>query len=138
MGNRAVIAFNSKTAPTDVAIYLHWNGGVESVKAFLDYAKEVGVRGGEDKSYCLSRLCQIMGNFFGGTTSLGIDQLRNLDCNNNDNGLYLINDELKIVGRCYIRDGEDLVPVSVEGRKKYDDILAQLREINDPFFKGRD
>ena len=35
MGNRAVLEFKDGTG-----IYLHWNGGPESVLAFLDAAKE--------------------------------------------------------------------------------------------------
>ena len=38
------------------------------------------------------------GNFFGGTTSLGVDLFENLDTDNGDNEVYIIKD-WKIVGR---------------------------------------
>lgn len=66
MGNRAHIIFPKAR----VAIYLHWNGGLESVVTFLDYASEIGMG---DDSYGAARLCQIIGNYFGGTLSLGVE-----------------------------------------------------------------
>ena len=47
MGNRAVIAFeqNGKQDKNSVGIYLHWNGGRDSVEGFLQTAKDYGVRG---------------------------------------------------------------------------------------------
>ena len=83
MGNRAVIKFDGTTQ----CIYLHWNGGVESVQAFLDCAKRYELRGG---SYGAARLCQIIGNFFGGSLSLGVDRIDFLDCDNGDNGMFTI------------------------------------------------
>ena len=47
MGNRAVIT-NSKSFDvansTDLGVYLHWNGGRDSVEAFLKYCKLKGYR----------------------------------------------------------------------------------------------
>lgn len=99
MGNRAVIAFENK--PNAVGIYLHWNGGRPSVQAFLDYAKEVGVRTG-DTTYGIARLTQIAANAIGGTLSVGVDTLDNLDTKNGDNGLYIVDDKtLTIKERLY-------------------------------------
>lgn len=83
MGNRAAIAIRkTKGSP---AIYLHWNGGPESVLAFLHAAKELEVRSpANDEDYCLGRLGQIIGNFFGGTTSLGFGRVGYVD--DSDNG----------------------------------------------------
>ena len=68
MGNRAIIT----TPDNRVGIYVHWNGGIESVLGFTNAAKVLGVRSPEsDPSYFLARLGQIIGNFFGGTTSVG-------------------------------------------------------------------
>lgn len=94
MGNRAVIEFKD----TDQGIYLHWHGGIESVQAFLDCAKRYKLRSG---SYGHARLCQIIGNFFGGTLSLGTDKLCNLHCDNYDNGVFIVNENFNIVGRKY-------------------------------------
>ena len=83
MGNRAVIKFDG----TPQGIYWHWQGGVESVPACLDCAKRYELRGG---SYGAARLCQIIGNFFGGSLSLGVDRIDFLDCDNGDNGMFTI------------------------------------------------
>ena len=97
MGNRAVIGFeNQKTG-----IYLHWNGSEESVKAFLDCAKSLGVRDPVSDSYGVARLTQIIGNFFGGSLSLGIGDLDSLDCDNCDNGTYIVGKGWEIVERKY-------------------------------------
>ena len=41
MGNRAVI----NMVDSDVAIYLHWNGGRDTVEPVLEVAKEYGLAG---------------------------------------------------------------------------------------------
>ena len=70
MGNRAVVTVEGSAT----GVYLHWNGGEESVTAFLRAAKDLGVRGPvSDTSYFYARFVQIIGNYFGGTTSVGID-----------------------------------------------------------------
>lgn len=115
MGNRAVIT--SKTnkfnkGKNRIGLYLHWNGGRDSVDAFLAYAKAKGVRGAEsDNGYCFARLAQIVGNYFGGTTSVGVVVLTPDDIEGRcggwclDNGVYFIDDEFRVVeGRR--REGE--------------------------------
>lgn len=94
MGNRAVITTEEKK----LGIYLHWNGGRDSVNAFLTYCDLRGFRAPEDDNYGWARLCQVIGNFFGGDLSVGIDTLDCLDCKNWDNGVYIIKD-WKIIGR---------------------------------------
>lgn len=88
MGNRAVITTQDK----DLGVYLHWNGGRDSVEAFLLYCKLKGYRCPEDDSYGWARLCQVIGNFFGGIYSVGIDRYDRLDTDNGDNGTYIIKD----------------------------------------------
>lgn len=91
MGNRAVITLDKNINSNSVGIYLHWNGGVESVIAFGEAARLLGVRSPDsDPSYALARLVQIIGNFFGGTTSVGVAKLHELDCNNGDNGTFFL------------------------------------------------
>lgn len=89
MGNRAVITFDKKPKPSSLGIYLHWNGGPESVLAFVEAADKLDVRKG-DSSYEIARVVQIIGNYFGGTTSLGVDLLKRLDCANRNNGIYRV------------------------------------------------
>ena len=128
MGNRAVITKVNNDNPNyeyangdQVGIYLHWNGGYDSVNAFLTYCKLKGFRGVEtDESYAWARLTQVIANFFGGGLSVGIDILKHLDCDNYDNGVYLINDKWEIVDRRYY-EGEE--------QDEYD-LLEMLTEID--------
>lgn len=127
MGNRAVIAFRND--PNAVGIYLHWNGGRDSVQAFLDYAKEVGVRKG-DESYAIARLCQIAGNALGGTLSLGLGILSELDCANGDNGVYIVDpDTLDIKERLFFSGPEQVEEWGLVQ-------LEWVRERNNSAFSG--
>lgn len=90
MGNRAVITTKENFENNGVGVYLHWNGGRDSVEAFLTYCKLKGYRSPSSDNYGWARLCQVIGNFFGGGLSLGIDVVNRLDCNNGDNGVYII------------------------------------------------
>lgn len=75
MGNRANVVFESEDSTAfSPAIYLHWNGGPESVYAFLQVADQFNVRK-DDLPYRASRFCQIVGNFLGGTLSLGLQSV---------------------------------------------------------------
>lgn len=95
MGNRAII----KTETGHIGLYLHWNGGRDSVEAFLTYCKMRGHRSPETDGYGWARLAQVVGNFFGGTTSVGMVEVGSPDdgrwC---DNGAYVIRN-WEIVGR---------------------------------------
>lgn len=120
MGNRAVItaskALDIKNS-TDIGIYLHWNGGRDSVEAFLKYCELKQYRTPDTDNYGWARLCQVIANFFGGSTSIGIDKCCNLDCNNGDNGVYIISG-WKIVDRKYgpsfEQDSYDLLDMLIE------------------------
>lgn len=105
MGNRAVIVGADKKRKS-IAIYLHWNGGRDSVEPFLAYAKAKGVRGiDSDNAYCIARLTQIIANWMGGTLSLGVmvyDPEKDPDyslIDPGDNGVYVVNDNFEIVDR---------------------------------------
>lgn len=90
MGNRAVITTKENFENNGVGVYLHWNGGYDSVSAFLKYCEIKGYRSPDKDNYGWARLCQVIGNFFGGSTSVGIDVVNKLDCDNWDNGVYII------------------------------------------------
>lgn len=103
MGNRAVITAskNKDVAKSkDIGVYLHWNGGRDSVEAFLKYCELKGYRSPSSDNYGWARLCQVIGNFFGGNCSIGIDNCFHLDCDNYDNGVYII-EGWEIVDRQY-------------------------------------
>ena len=120
MGNSAVIQMQDY----DVGIYLHWNGGRTSVEAFLETARDYNVRGDD---YGIARLAQIIGNFFGGTLSVGVNHIDRLDQDNWDNGVYVIDNKFNIVDRKFTRYPEQVNP-SVE------DMKAEIKKANDKFF----
>lgn len=115
MGNRAVLT--ASTDPNlrdsnDIGVYLHWNGGRDSVEGFLAYCKMRGFRAPDDDTYGWARFCQIVANYFGGDgLSLGVGRLCELDCEG-DNGVYIIQG-WDIVGRRYF-DGDEQTRNSLE------------------------
>lgn len=124
MGNRAVITTSKSTDikhSKDIGVYLHWNGGRDSVQGFLTYCKIKEYRSPEQDNYGWARLCQVIGNFFGGTNSIGCDTCDNLDCDNWDNGTYII-ENWEIVSRKYFDGNEqmnyDLEELLIEIDKK--------------------
>ena len=115
MGNRCLIAFKekeSKKKKEEVpCIYLHWNGGRDSVEAFLDATKRLGVRT-NDQFYGMARMTQIISNYLGGTLSIGISNVGDWDLDFLDNGVYWV-DGLEIYDRTNTYDG-------FEEQKEYD------------------
>lgn len=88
MGNRAVIAFGTK--PESPAVYVHWNGGWESITAFLEVASEWGYAGLLDVNKQAEGVASIIQNFFGETTKVDVGVLEELDTDNWDNGTYYV------------------------------------------------
>ncbi len=101
MGNRATIT----AAPFDrsnVAIYVHWNGGRASIEAFCKAAKELGYRDpASDPAYGLARLTGLIATYFGldGETSLGLGTVDQLIETGDDNGCWVIGEGWRIVER---------------------------------------
>lgn len=99
MGNRAYIVGKD----SDKAIYLHWNGGRDSVEGFLYYAKLRGFPGlnsGEGKDGGYYRLLTVLMNFFG-NSGLHVYPCSGEEARTNDpgdNGTYVV-DGWDIVGR---------------------------------------
>jgi len=129
MGNRAVIQFEDGTG-----IYLHWNGGVESVLAFLDTAKHFKLR---QDDYGQARLIQIIGNFFGGSLSLGVGKASSLDRDNFDNGTYHVNESFEIERRQYSRGDtrRSVDDLDEDELKQYRGVLEECIEVNKPIFE---
>ena len=123
MGNRAVIHFQD----SNVGMYVHWNGGRDTIEPMLEVAKEYKLYSGD---YGLARLAQMFGNFMGGTLSVGIDSIDRLDCDNNDNGVYVIDSKFNIVDRQYML-GEE--------KSNYDpeEVKQAFRDTNDIYFKTK-
>lgn len=145
MGNRAVITTREDFNNNGLGIYLHWNGGRDSVNAFLTYCNIQGFRSPTDDSYGMARLCQVIANFFSGGLSIGIDQIEYLDCDNWDNGVYII-DGWEIVGREYFNGEEqDNYPLynmlcEIDDRQPEayqlgkEEIKKRLEDLEDPIF----
>lgn len=101
MGNRAVITTKENFADNGIGVYLHWNGGRDSIEAFLKYCELRGFRCPDEDDYGWARLVQVIANFMGPDgLSVGTDVVDHLDCKNGDNGVYFIKG-WKIVGRKY-------------------------------------
>lgn len=127
MGNRAVVTFASEKEiaqyvngsaeiegailkgfvadnPNKVGVYLHWNGGYNSVKPFCMACRSLGFRGAVRDCYGVACFTQLVRNFMGiGGLSVGVDTLKLLDTNNYDNGVYVVDDEWNIIGREFAR-----------------------------------
>lgn len=125
MGNRAVVTFANKNQlkkylndasrpmhlegyvadhPNAAGVYLHWNGGYDSIKPFCMACKELGYRGPVSDSYGIACFIQLVRNFFGmDGLSVAVRTLSRLDCDNGDNGVFVVDDEWEIVGREYER-----------------------------------
>jgi len=103
MGNRANVVFCvddwSECGPT---VYLHWNGGPESVYRFLDELDRRQVRSG-DVSYETAQFVHVVADFFNAksrhTLSLRImngpcevtrTELEHIETDFHDNGFYLV------------------------------------------------
>lgn len=99
MGNRAVIT----TTERELALYLHWNSGRDTVEPLLRYCELQGYRPPSSDSYGWARMAQVMGNFFGGSLSVGIDRFDRIG-DQGDNGVYVI-DGWRIVER--VREERD-------------------------------
>jgi len=131
MGNRAVITIKEDNVPKEDwnSLYLHWNGGRDSVEPFLHVAKLYGIRCNSDSSYAIARLSQLIGNTLGGTLSLGVGAYKCLDTNNYDNGTYVIK-HWEIVER------EHLPFEDFEEQDEYvfDEFVKEIREANDEIF----
>lgn len=125
MGNRAII----KGVGTNIGVYVHWNGGYDSVLAFTQYCKLKGYRSLESNpAYGTARLAQTIGNYFGGGLSVGIENMSGTTVMTPelvrefylDNGVYEIKDLL-------VRTEEDKM---INEFKKYDKEHTRLVTIS--------
>jgi hypothetical protein len=124
MGNRAVITnFEHR-----IGVYLHWNGGRDSVEAFLKYCELKGYRSPDSDCYGWASLVTVISNFFGSGRSVGIDVLAKLDTDNGDNGLYIIKG-WQIVGRSFLRNNEQREHGLIEALRSIDETQPKNSQI---------
>lgn len=109
MGNRAVITI-APFRKSNIGIYVHWNGGRASIEGFLKACRELEYRDpAYDSGYATARLTQAIGLYFGGSTSLSLGVVGDLDVDNGDNGTYVIGKGWEIVERRYASPEHDEV-----------------------------
>lgn len=134
MGNRCVIAAADQP---QVGLYLHWNGGPESVLAFLEAAQTLHVRSpGSDPSYFLARLTQIIANWFGGTLSVGLGLVDYLDAS--DNGVYYVEGDFAVARRS-VEGPCSVAELDSRQTAMYAGILAECLAANaEPFLRGQE
>ena len=80
--------------------------------------------------YGAARLCQIIGNWFGGTLSLGVGKCRNMDTDNGDNGTYVV--DLENYGWKVVRSFHNDRRSGPSPRQE--EIYAEVLEVNRPIF----
>lgn len=122
MGNRAVVIFQEEPS---VGVYLHWNGGPESVLAFL---KDMS----EQEKECRGPVAfvQTVANYFdfdGLSLYLGVPD--SLDRDNGDNGTYHVKG-YEIVKRAFCSASLPVTradQLSPNQRERYEGMLAECR-----------
>jgi hypothetical protein len=136
MGNRAIVHF--KNDDDKHGIYLHWNGGPESVLAFLKVMEE---RKWTRMDYASARFTAVVSEFFdasGDCSGLSLGILENKDCGaaDWDNGLFQVsrsNDGFVVTQKLSENTSEKLVTYAdLDAREKVQhagivDALAKTR-----------
>lgn len=116
MSNSAII----KARGQNIGVYLHWNGGTDSVKGFLEYCKLKGYAPFQTGAG-LARFVQVVGNFFGGSGSLDIVTCPPYEsdevADGLDNGIYVV-EGWNIVARYG----------KIPGSEGYEDVLKGIDE----------
>lgn len=99
MGNRAVITTSPYKA-SNIGIYVHRNGGRDNIEGFLKAARDLEYRTpATDHSYAMAGLAGLIWSYLGTDgLSVGLGTCDQLDCDNGDNGTWLIGDDWSIAG----------------------------------------
>src|SRR4051794_11248585 len=120
MGNRAAVAF-TKGDDISTAVYLHHNGGPESVYAFLAELNRRRCGRGQHVIFVAARFAHVVGDFFdsdeathssigilNGPAKISVEGLGTLADTADDNGVYVVNldDPNKWAIRRFVSDRE--------------------------------
>lgn len=114
MSNSAVLTFDtSACAP---CVYLHWNGDAASVRGFLLAADELGLRMPDDmgwlegQAWLMDRLADMIASrFFGTAVGRHVYRAQYAETDpSRDNGVFILNIGLQIVGRRFQRYPDEL------------------------------
>jgi hypothetical protein len=80
----------------------------------------------------LQGFARSLGNFFGGSLSLGVDNIRFLDCDNGDNGMFVVNEHWEIIKR-------EFFPICIQADKfnkaYYKEVFDECCKKNDAVFE---
>lgn len=140
MGNRALIIMEKPTEalPIVPAIYVHWNGGIESVLAMCQVCKDRGFRTpGGDASYAMARMVGVWHEFFGLDDSLSLGVLTyDGKSDHGDNGVYLLGGDWEVIEHYrhhWDDDGITELPKVINPNNKYQ---ADMVNGLPPFMKG--
>ena len=103
MGNRALIVGSHVQEHGGLGVYVHWNGGYTSCWSFCEYCALKAHRSPDsDEPYGVARLAQVIGNFFGGSLSVGVMHVPEGKLKEEgaycDNGAWVVNSKWEIVG----------------------------------------
>lgn len=96
MGNSCFVT----TPKKQVGIYLHWNGGRDSIESFCEYMRildTANIVG--DQGYALAQFSKVVGNYLG-TDSIGLYPYDE-SCRDCDNGVYVLGKNWSIEERIY-------------------------------------
>lgn len=114
MGNRAVIAFtggpgagNGSVYNGTPCVYLHWNGGRASVMGFLCAAVDLGYHKLPTETQRRDAFARMVQAWFS-TGSVYVGQYFQMDTDNWDNGTYVVDRDLDIVERRFVRGDEEI------------------------------
>ena len=118
MGNRAVITTRKNLETRGIGVYLHWNGGRDSVEAFLEYCRLRRFRPPDEDCLGWARLVQVIANYLQGGLSIGVETVDHLNTDNGDNGVYIIEGWI-ITGREYFNGAE-------QDNHDRDDLLMEI------------
>lgn len=111
MSNKAVLTTERDFDEDGIGVEIKWHGGRDSVKAFLTYCRLKNYTSPDqeivlDSCIGYARLIQVLSNFMGDNVNVLVGPIRELDCDNGDNGVYFIGKDWEIRGREYVMSEE--------------------------------
>lgn len=137
MGNRAMIVGKDSS----LGLYVHWNGGRDSVEAFLEYASFLSSygMGAKDNDLGFSTLVKVVANFMGSSCSVEIVDQDDLASHKNiyDNGVYIV-DGWEIVDRFDAPVVEQNSYDRIEMLKEIDALQPAQDQLGEAYIEGAD
>ena len=128
MSNSGIIVFEDNR---ELGLYLHWNGGRDSVEAFLKYCELTKKTGGFQ--YGMLSLSQVIKNW---SVTLG-DIIMNPFNHDTDNGIYIIDKKWNIIDRRKFNGIEQNEYDLEEFLKELDESQPAKYQLGEEYFKGK-